>query len=188
MLVSAASCVGTWLERLSRLRPAAAAVSGPATRRHVRRDSTAEVRRWPISISACPRTCPAISSSTPPASTATPAGSLPRRCLPKRPTRPSSGPNPKRPSERRRALRALVSCPTGSIGCQAADDPKSVFDDFPLPVEGPVYYCGFNSPKSYGGNSYFLRHPAGNWLIDSPKFLPRLARRLEALGGSRTSF
>jgi glyoxylase-like metal-dependent hydrolase (beta-lactamase superfamily II) len=56
-------------------------------------------------------------------------------------------------------------------------------DDFPLAVEEPVSYCGFNSPKSYGGNSYFVRHPGGNWLIDSPKFLPRLVRRFEALGG-----
>ena len=95
---------------------------------------------------------------------------------------------PKTTLQRRRALRALVSCPTGSIGCQAADDPKSVFDDFPLPVEGPVHYCGFNSPKSYGGNSYFVRHAAGNWLIDSPKFLPRLVRRMEALGGIANIF
>ncbi len=41
--------------------------------------------------------------------------------------------------------------------------------DFPLVVEEPVYYCGYNSPKSYGGNSYFVRHAAGNWLIDSPE-------------------
>src|SRR5580693_7241954 len=95
---------------------------------------------------------------------------------------------PKTALDRRRALRALVSCPTGSIGCQGADDPKSVFDDFPLAVEEPVYYCGFNSPKSYGGNSYFVRHPAGNWLIDSPKFLPPLARRFEALGGIANIF
>jgi glyoxylase-like metal-dependent hydrolase (beta-lactamase superfamily II) len=40
-----------------------------------------------------------------------------------------------------------------------------------------------NSPKSYGDNSYFVRHPAGNWLIDSPKFVTPLVRRLEALGG-----
>ena len=55
--------------------------------------------------------------------------------------------------------------------------------DFPLVVEEPVFYCGYNSPKSYGGNSYFIRHPAGNWLIDSPKFVTPLVRRLEALGG-----
>ena len=30
--------------------------------------------------------------------------------------------------------------------------------------------------------------PAGNWLIDSPKFLPRLVRRIEALGGIANIF
>src|ERR1700727_2520207 len=55
--------------------------------------------------------------------------------------------------------------------------------DFPLLIEEPVYYCGYNSPKSYGGNSYFIRQPEGNWLIDSPKFVTPLVRQLEALGG-----
>jgi glyoxylase-like metal-dependent hydrolase (beta-lactamase superfamily II)/ferredoxin len=95
---------------------------------------------------------------------------------------------PTTPEERRQALRALVCCPTGSIGSLGEARPQSVLDDFPLPVEEPVYYCGFNSPKSYGGNSYFVRHPAGNWLIDSPKFLPRLVRHFEALGGIANIF
>jgi len=86
-------------------------------------------------------------------------------------------------TDRRQALRALLACPTGSIGCQGDDDPKAVMADFPLLIEEPVYYCGYNSPKSYGGNSYFLRHAAGNWLIDAPKFVTPLVRRLEALGG-----
>ncbi len=95
--------------------------------------------------------------------------------------------------DRRRALQALVSCPTGSIGSQGEGDSrrgdaKSVFGDFPLLIEEPVFYCGFNSPKSYGGNSYFIRDPAGNWLIDSPKFLPQLTRRLESLGGVANIF
>lgn len=92
------------------------------------------------------------------------------------------------PEERKLALYALVSCPTGSIGSLGADDPRRVLRDFPLLVEEPVYYCGFNSPKSYGGNSYFIRHPQGNWLVDSPKFLPQLVRRLEALGGVANIF
>jgi glyoxylase-like metal-dependent hydrolase (beta-lactamase superfamily II)/ferredoxin len=86
-------------------------------------------------------------------------------------------------ADRRQALHALLSCPTGSIGCLGDDDVKAVMKDFPLAVEEPVYYCGYNSPKSYGGNSYFIKHPAGNWLIDSPKFVSPLVRRLEALGG-----
>ncbi len=82
----------------------------------------------------------------------------------------------------RAALQALVCCPTGSIGSADGAGAKAVLDDFPLQIEEPVYYCGFNSPKSYGGNSYFIHHQQGNWLVDSPKFLPRLVRRLEAFG------
>lgn len=91
-------------------------------------------------------------------------------------------------AERRQALRALLACPTGSIGCPGDDNVKAVMQDFPLVVEEPVFYCGFNSPKSYGGNSYFVQHRAGNWLIDSPKFVGRLTQRLEVLGGVRHIF
>jgi glyoxylase-like metal-dependent hydrolase (beta-lactamase superfamily II) len=90
---------------------------------------------------------------------------------------------PAAPADRRAALRALVCCPTGSIGCLGHDSREAALDDFPLVVEGPVHYCGFTSPKSYGGSSYFVRHAAGNWLIDAPKYLPRLVRRFEELGG-----
>jgi glyoxylase-like metal-dependent hydrolase (beta-lactamase superfamily II)/ferredoxin len=86
------------------------------------------------------------------------------------------------------ALRALVCCPTGSIGSLGDARPQSVMDDFPLLIEEPVSYCGFNSPKSFGGNSYFVKHDKGNWLIDSPKFLPRLVQRLRSLGGIANIF
>src|SRR5208337_1247452 len=75
-----------------------------------------------------------------------------------------------------------------SIGCLGPDDPKALMKDFPLLIEEPVFYCGYNSPKSYGGNSYFVRHLAGNWLIDSPKFVTPLVKQLEALGDIRHSF
>ncbi|HEY2413869.1 MAG TPA: MBL fold metallo-hydrolase [Pirellulaceae bacterium] len=91
-------------------------------------------------------------------------------------------------ADERAALRALVSCPTGSIGTRGHNSAKAVIDDFPLLIESDVYYCGFTSPKSYGGSSYFIRHPQGNWLIDSPKYLPQLVRRFEALGGIATIF
>jgi glyoxylase-like metal-dependent hydrolase (beta-lactamase superfamily II)/ferredoxin len=85
--------------------------------------------------------------------------------------------------DRRHALQALLACPTGSIGCRGDNDVKAVMKDFPLLIEEPVYYCGYNSPKSYGGTSYFVRHGDGNWLIDSPKFVTPLVKQLEALGG-----
>ena len=86
-------------------------------------------------------------------------------------------------ADRRQALRALLACPTGSIGNLGNDDVKAVMKDFPLVIEEPVFYCGYNSPKSYGGNSYFIRHAAGNWLIESPKFVTPIVQQLEALGG-----
>ena len=41
---------------------------------------------------------------------------------------------PRTPEDRRAALRALVSCPTGSIGSQGGDRPASVLGDFPLAI------------------------------------------------------
>jgi glyoxylase-like metal-dependent hydrolase (beta-lactamase superfamily II)/ferredoxin len=86
------------------------------------------------------------------------------------------------------AMRALLCCPTGSIGTEHSNDAVSVRSDFPLWLEDGIYYAGFNSPKSYGGNSYFIRHADGNWLIDSPKYLPYLVEQFEALGGLRFIF
>lgn len=95
---------------------------------------------------------------------------------------------PQTEREERNALRALLACPTGSIGTLHSNQAREVKADFPLHLENGVYYSGFNSPKSYGGNSYLVRHPDGNWLIDSPKFLPQLVARFEELGGIRNIF
>jgi glyoxylase-like metal-dependent hydrolase (beta-lactamase superfamily II)/ferredoxin len=88
-----------------------------------------------------------------------------------------------RAADERPALHALLACPTGSIGTRGSNNAKVAMADFPLPIDGPVDYCGFTSPKSFGGSSYLVRHPAGNWLVDSPKFLPQLAKKIESLGG-----
>ena len=90
---------------------------------------------------------------------------------------------PQTPEEIREATQALLACPTGSIGTLHQNNASEILKDFPMEIEGDVYYCGFNSAKSYGGNSYFIRHPQGNWLIDSPKFLPHLVHQFEKLGG-----
>ncbi|RMG47964.1 MAG: MBL fold metallo-hydrolase [Acidobacteria bacterium] len=95
---------------------------------------------------------------------------------------------PRAAEQRRRAWRALLCCPTGSIGALGRNRARTVMQDFPLHLGERVYYCGFNSPKSYGGHSYFIRHPQGNWLIDSPKYLPYLVKRFEEWGGIRTIF
>jgi glyoxylase-like metal-dependent hydrolase (beta-lactamase superfamily II)/ferredoxin len=95
---------------------------------------------------------------------------------------------PQTPKEIRAATQALLACPTGSIGTLHSNPSSEVMNDFPLPIEEGVFYCGFNSAKSFGGNSYFIQHPEGNWLIDSPKFLPHLVRQFTEMGGVRYIF
>jgi len=95
---------------------------------------------------------------------------------------------PRTPGDDRAALRALLACPTASIGCEQPARARAALGDFPLELAAGVYYCGFNSPKSYGGNSYFVRHDGGNWLIDPPRFNEPLARALERLGGVQHIF
>ncbi|HEY9772442.1 MAG TPA: MBL fold metallo-hydrolase [Planktothrix sp.] len=90
--------------------------------------------------------------------------------------------------ERRAATRALLCCPTGSIGTRGDNLARSVMEDLPLSLAENVYYCGFNSEKSFGANSYFVVHPDGNWLIDSPKFVAHLVDSFEKLGGIKYIF
>lgn len=95
---------------------------------------------------------------------------------------------PDNAGEVRMATRALLACPVGAIGTLNPNQAKIVMRDFPLPIEVPVYYCGFNSRQSFGANSYFIRHRDGNWLVDSPKFLPYLVRSFAEMGGIRYIF
>lgn len=95
---------------------------------------------------------------------------------------------PATPEERRTATRALLSCPTGSIGCDGDNIAREVMNDFPLRIEDEVYYCGFNSAKSYGGNAYLIEKADGNWLIDSPKFNAHLVKQIENKGGLKYIF
>jgi len=88
------------------------------------------------------------------------------------------------------AYQALIACPVGSIG--AVKKNATVFEKaqatFPLPLEDAVSYVGFNSEKSFGANSYFIKHPEGNWLVDSPRYLKHLVQSFEEKGGIRYIF
>ena len=54
---------------------------------------------------------------------------------------------------------------------------------FPLQLEDDVSYCGFNSEKSFGANSFFIEHANGNWLVDSPSYIKHLVEAFERQGG-----
>lgn len=84
------------------------------------------------------------------------------------------------------ALQALLSCPTASIGTvEPLAEIKAVQKTFPIPIADEVYHCGYHSEKSYAATSYFIRHPQGNILVDSPRFAKPLVKQLEKLGGVR---
>jgi len=93
-------------------------------------------------------------------------------------------------ADRHRALMALVTCPTSSIGTIRKLDTRAAAASLPEPVDAAmlphVLFCGYASAASYGAASWLVRRPDGNVLVDSPRWSAALADRLEALGGVRT--
>ena len=86
----------------------------------------------------------------------------------------------------RRALHAVVSCPTASIGADRSA--REAARDLPVHLDGPVHRCGYSSEASYGAQSYLVQRSTGNLLIDSPRFAAPLVRRLEEMGGVSRMF
>jgi glyoxylase-like metal-dependent hydrolase (beta-lactamase superfamily II)/ferredoxin len=93
---------------------------------------------------------------------------------------------PRDGAEWRRALQAVVSCPTASIGAERSA--KEAARDLPVAIADQVFRCGYSSEDSYGAQSYFLRRPDGNVLVDSPRAAAPLLKRLEDLGGVQKMF
>ncbi|WP_019502769.1 MBL fold metallo-hydrolase [Pseudanabaena sp. PCC 6802] len=93
---------------------------------------------------------------------------------------------PQSEAERLKAMQALLSCPTSSIGTvEKPLDILTVQQSFPVHIAENVYHCGFHSESSYGAASYFIQRPEGNILVDSPRYAPPLVQRLESMGGIR---
>jgi glyoxylase-like metal-dependent hydrolase (beta-lactamase superfamily II)/ferredoxin len=93
---------------------------------------------------------------------------------------------PKNEIEKVKAFQALLSCPVGAIGMTGEDfkfQISRVIDSFPVLIEDDVFYCGFNSEKSFGASSYFVQNSNGNWLIESPRFVSHLIKKFEMMGG-----
>jgi glyoxylase-like metal-dependent hydrolase (beta-lactamase superfamily II)/ferredoxin len=93
--------------------------------------------------------------------------------------------------ETKRALMALVACPTASIGTIEHHDAHIGIDAFPSHIADNVYFCGFTSESSFGAWSYLIVRPqneGGNVLIDSPRFATQLVKKIETMGGVGTMF
>ena len=84
---------------------------------------------------------------------------------------------PQSEAERMRALQALVSCPTASIGTVERHAMNDVLASFPIPIDGGVHNCGYHDESSFGAASYFIRRPGGNVLAGAESGALALVRR-----------
>jgi glyoxylase-like metal-dependent hydrolase (beta-lactamase superfamily II)/ferredoxin len=90
--------------------------------------------------------------------------------------------------ERRRALMALVACPTASIGTTSHRNAQDGVSAFPEELADGVHYCGFTAESSFGASSYLIAREGGNVLVDSPRAAGPLMRRVGEMGGLRYLF
>jgi glyoxylase-like metal-dependent hydrolase (beta-lactamase superfamily II)/ferredoxin len=93
---------------------------------------------------------------------------------------------PETAAETKRALMALVACPTGSIGTTRKHDAHIGIDAFPMLISEDVYFCGFTAEASFGGWSYLITRKdtaGGNVMIDSPRFASQLVKQIANMGG-----
>jgi len=81
------------------------------------------------------------------------------------------------------AQRALISCPTASIGDVAKRDMKFAVASLPELIVDGVYRCGYTSESSFGAVSWYLS--GAKTLVDSPRFANPLVKNIDALGGVR---
>ena len=82
------------------------------------------------------------------------------------------------------AQRALISCPTASIGTASKHDMREAVASLPELIDADVYRCGYTSESSFGAFSYYVRD--SKILVDSPRFAAPLVKNIEALGGVAT--
>lgn len=89
---------------------------------------------------------------------------------------------PVTPEDELAAWRAVLVCPTASVRSETKRPrPNAVI--FPQEITPDVWRCGFNARSSFGAHSYFVAHPDGNLLIDSPRYAAELVRWIGDAGG-----
>ena len=79
------------------------------------------------------------------------------------------------------AWRAVLVCPTASVGSEShRPQPPELF---PQELAPGIYRCGYNAASSYGAHSYLIRRRDGNLLVDAPRYINKLVHKIEELGG-----
>ena len=78
---------------------------------------------------------------------------------------------------------AAQACPTTSIGTiSRRPRPGRLYPREVEPGAG-VFDLGYCSEDSFGASAWFVQRPAGNVMVDSPRFTEALAAPIEAMGG-----
>lgn len=98
---------------------------------------------------------------------------------------------PETSEEIKLANMSVVACPTGSIGAGDLLDAKLAINSFPYKITENIYYCGYNSEKSFGAWSYLIvrsKQEGGNVLVDSPRFSNPLVKQIEKMDGVKKIF
>jgi hypothetical protein len=68
-----------------------------------------------------------------------------------------------------------------SIHSKDKSELKAAVERYPEPVPGAqgVFYCGYNSERSFGGSAWLVQREGGNVMIDSPRFDLKLVKRIK---------
>ncbi len=88
---------------------------------------------------------------------------------------------PETPEEIEMAWRAVMVCPTRSVGHVSLKRPDEPV--FPHDLGDGVHRLGHNSRSSFGAHSYLVRRPGGNLMIDAPRWTREVADPVAELGG-----
>lgn len=88
---------------------------------------------------------------------------------------------PETPEEIEMAWRAVMVCPTKSVGHTVLRGPDRPV--FPQDLGNNVYRLGHNANSSFGAHSYLVRRKEGNLMIDAPRWTREVAGPVADLGG-----
>jgi glyoxylase-like metal-dependent hydrolase (beta-lactamase superfamily II)/ferredoxin len=80
---------------------------------------------------------------------------------------------------------AAEACPTRSIGTLSRARRPGRLYPREIGVDTDVFDCGYCAESSFGASAWFVARPAGNLLIDSPRFTEALAAPITERGGIR---
>ncbi|WP_370327563.1 MBL fold metallo-hydrolase [Euzebya sp.] len=79
------------------------------------------------------------------------------------------------------AWRAVLVCPTRSVGHETSRQPPA--DVFPHDLGDGVHRLGHNALESFGAHSYLVVRDGANLMVDAPRWTRQLVDPIAALGG-----